>query len=276
MPQRDGSARLGVAFQPVQNQRLQHQLGIGQVPGAILLKRFKEFRIEPIRSLNGQRFADTLGDLYWFVSLDHNEQSLHGLRSLGKLCIRPCASGRIAAQRQLNLIMTLTFIMTIPYCVRMMLGLSRRACVFPGGHLIRVGLRAGFTRCNRRMFVPPGGGMIMQHINGFSKDRVVNPPADRRVDPDAATARGVPGGLPAWITVDLIAETLHVWQPYYAQPLTPEDAIGILLNVGGLFTALSGGDHPACRHPGMPQLSRRAQKRNGPSAGLAKRGGPSG
>ena len=115
----------------------------------------------------------------------------------------------------------------------------------------------------------------MQRINRFSKDKVVNAPVDRRVDPDAA-ARAVPAGLPTWITADLIAETLRVWQPYYAQPLTPEDAIGILLNVGGLFTALSGGDHPACRHPGMPQLSRRAQKRNGPSAGLAKRGGPSG
>ena len=79
----------------------------------------------------------------------------------------------------------------------------------------------------------------MQRTNRFSKDEVVNAPVDRRVDPDAA-ARAVPAGLPAWITADLIAETLRVWQPYYAQPLTPEDAIGILLNVGNLFGVLSG------------------------------------
>jgi len=59
------------------------------MPGTILLKGFKEFGIEPIRSLAGQRFADTLGDLYWFVSLGHNEQSLHSSPSLGKLRIRP-------------------------------------------------------------------------------------------------------------------------------------------------------------------------------------------
>ena len=165
--------------------------------------------------------------------------------------------------------------MTVPYCVRRMLGLSGWACVCSGDHLVRVGLRVDCTRGNSWMFGPPGGGMVMQRINGFSKDR--GAPVDRRVDSDAATAaRGVPAGLPDWITADLIAETLRVWQPYYSEPLTPEDAIGILLNVGGLFTALSGGDHAACRHPDMPQLSRRARKCGVPSAGLAKRGTPSG
>ena len=119
-----------------------------------------------------------------------------------------------------------------------MLGLPGWACVCSGGHLIRVGLRVGFTRGNRRMFAPTGGGMVMQRINGFSKDRVA--PVDRRVDSDAATARAVPAGLPAWITADLIAETLRVWQPYYSEPLTAKDAIGILLNVGNLFGVLSG------------------------------------
>ena len=113
-------------------------------------------------------------------------------------------------------------------------------CCFPAANLIRVGLRVGFTRGNRRMFAPPGGGMVMQRINGFSKDRVLNAPVDRRVDPDAATARAVPAGLPAWITADLIAETLRVWQAYYSEPLTAKDAIGILLNVGNLFGVLSG------------------------------------
>ena len=47
------------------------------MPGTILLKGFKEFRIEPIGSLDGQRFADPLGGLYWLVSFGHNEESLH-------------------------------------------------------------------------------------------------------------------------------------------------------------------------------------------------------
>ncbi len=43
------------------------------MPGAILLKGFKEFRIEPIGSLNGQGPVGALGGLYWFVALGHNE-----------------------------------------------------------------------------------------------------------------------------------------------------------------------------------------------------------
>ena len=64
------------------------------MPGTILLKGFKEFRIEAIRSLNGQGPVGALGGLYWFVSFGHNEQSLQGRRSLGKLCVRPhsCAA----------------------------------------------------------------------------------------------------------------------------------------------------------------------------------------
>ena len=90
MTHRDGTSGLGVTFQPVQNKRLQHQLGISQVPGAILFKGFKEFRIEAIGSLNGQGPVGALGGLCWFGSFGHNEQSLQGRRSLGKLCIRPC------------------------------------------------------------------------------------------------------------------------------------------------------------------------------------------
>ena len=206
------------------------------MPGAILLKGFKEFGIEPIGSLAGQGFAGALGDLYWFGSFGHKRHSLQSAPSLGKLCIRrhSCATP-IDFNNDIdfyndNAILCL-------YDVRVVrLGLCVRAA-----NLMCVGLRVGFTRGNRRMFAPPGGGMIMQRINGFSKDRVINAPVDRRVDPDGATpARAVPAGLPAWITADLIAETLRAWQPYYAQLLTPEDAIGILLNVGNLFGVLSG------------------------------------
>ena len=98
----------------------------------------------------------------------------------------------------------------------------------------------------------------MQRINRFSRDKVANAPVDRRVDPDAA-AGAVPAGLPAWITADLIAETLRVWQPYYAQPLTPEDAIGILLNVGNLFGVLSG----ASKHETVCSISTGQQSGTG-------------
>ena len=90
MPQRQVAAGGSVTFQPVQNQSFQHQLGIGQMAGTILLKGFKEFGVEAIGSLNGQGPVGALGGLYWVVSFGHNEQSLQGRRSLGKLCIRPC------------------------------------------------------------------------------------------------------------------------------------------------------------------------------------------
>jgi hypothetical protein len=49
----------------------------------------------------------------------------------------------------------------------------------------------------------------------------------------------VPLGAPAWISAALIEETLRVWQPYYANPLTVEDAIDIMQAVGQLVKVLS-------------------------------------
>ena len=63
-------------------------------------------------------------------------------------------------------------------------------------------------------------------------------------------------GLPKWITPELIADTVHVWQPYYTEPLTANDAIGILMGVGNLFTVLSGSSHhETFRRPGTGQQS---------------------
>ena len=51
---------------------------------------------------------------------------------------------------------------------------------------------------------------------------------------DALTAQGGPD----WLTPELLAETLRVWQPYYDAPLTENDALAIVANVAGLLDAL--------------------------------------
>lgn len=47
----------------------------------------------------------------------------------------------------------------------------------------------------------------------------------------------VPAGAPRWVTPELLADTLRVWQPYYGN-LTPQDALSIIMNVGNLFDVL--------------------------------------
>jgi hypothetical protein len=54
----------------------------------------------------------------------------------------------------------------------------------------------------------------------------------------------VPAGAPAWVTAELLEHTLRVWQPKYNVPLTPDDALAIILNVGRLFEVLSRGTEP--------------------------------
>jgi hypothetical protein len=54
--------------------------------------------------------------------------------------------------------------------------------------------------------------------------------------PTNGQASGVPPGAPAWVTADLIAETIRVWQPGYNEPITADEALGILLRVGQLFS----------------------------------------
>lgn len=58
-------------------------------------------------------------------------------------------------------------------------------------------------------------------------------------DPLDEAPVAVPPDTPAWITPELIRLTLKVWQPYYAQRLTPEDAVTIVRNAGRLFAVLS-------------------------------------
>lgn len=49
----------------------------------------------------------------------------------------------------------------------------------------------------------------------------------------------VPPGTPEWVTVELIRLTLKVWQKYYKEPLSTQDAVTILLNAGQLFGILA-------------------------------------
>ncbi len=49
----------------------------------------------------------------------------------------------------------------------------------------------------------------------------------------------VPAGAPDWITPELVEATIRVWQPYYKEVLTPEEAVTMITNVGRLYDALS-------------------------------------
>ncbi len=64
----------------------------------------------------------------------------------------------------------------------------------------------------------------------------------------------VPAGAPSWITADLIARTIQVWQPFYENPLTIDDALAMIMNVAVLFEKLAGErHHEAVRRPGPRQ-----------------------
>lgn len=67
----------------------------------------------------------------------------------------------------------------------------------------------------------------------------------QRAEP--ATVR-VPAGAPTWITPELIAQTLRVWQRYYEKPLTPEDALEIITSAGRLMDALADDGWSKPRH----------------------------
>jgi hypothetical protein len=76
----------------------------------------------------------------------------------------------------------------------------------------------------------------------------------RRLSPSAAQTEhsikkcSVPAGAPSWVTSELIAKTLRVWQPYYSERLTEEEALAMILNVAGLREVLSqGAEHETVR-----------------------------
>jgi hypothetical protein len=51
----------------------------------------------------------------------------------------------------------------------------------------------------------------------------------------------VPAGTPAWVTPELIDQTIRVWQPYYREPLKPEDALAMILGVAELHRVIGEG-----------------------------------
>lgn len=55
------------------------------------------------------------------------------------------------------------------------------------------------------------------------------------------TISRVPVGAPAWVTEDLIERTLRVWQPYYRELLTPDDALAMIQAADRLIETLSAG-----------------------------------
>ena len=67
-----------------------------------------------------------------------------------------------------------------------------------------------------------------------------NPKKDCGVAEGARPSIG-PAGTPDWITAELVEQTIRVWQPYYAELLTPEEAVTMILNVGRLYQVLSSG-----------------------------------
>jgi len=51
-----------------------------------------------------------------------------------------------------------------------------------------------------------------------------------------------PKGAPSWVTPELIADTIEVWQPDCGYVLTPEDALEIIISFDQLVGTLEDLD----------------------------------
>ena len=47
-----------------------------------------------------------------------------------------------------------------------------------------------------------------------------------------------PPGSPAWVTSELLRDTIETWRPYYPEQLTVTDALDILLAVSRLVDTI--------------------------------------
>lgn len=68
-------------------------------------------------------------------------------------------------------------------------------------------------------------------------------------DPHGANAT-IPTAAPAWVTPQLLDDTLQAWQPFFKRTLTPTDALEILLDWGRLLDLLESEDDQAVRGAG--------------------------
>lgn len=59
-------------------------------------------------------------------------------------------------------------------------------------------------------------------------------PRESKLPVDSFSVR-VPAGAPLWVTPELIAHTIRVWQPFYADRLIPEDALEIIMGADRMF-----------------------------------------
>jgi hypothetical protein len=62
----------------------------------------------------------------------------------------------------------------------------------------------------------------------------------------------LPDGRPAWVSDELVDDTIRLWSPRYPEPLTEDDAVEMLLRVGELHD-LASGHPPAARPDGDSQ-----------------------
>jgi hypothetical protein len=63
---------------------------------------------------------------------------------------------------------------------------------------------------------------------------------EQRADAGAPVA-SLPAATPGWITPDLVAYTIRVWQPRYPSTLSTEDAIDIISGAARLLRVLCSG-----------------------------------
>ena len=93
----------------------------------------------------------------------------------------------------------------------------------------------------------PGRTAVVLMSRNPRQQRVVR--SDRQTDEVT-----VPPGAPSWVTPELIAHTLRVWQPYYREQLIPEDALDMILSVGRIVEVVQrGGGHETVCCPGPGQ-----------------------
>jgi hypothetical protein len=69
--------------------------------------------------------------------------------------------------------------------------------------------------------------------------------SSRKAAQQISTTVVVPSGAPSWVTPELIAHTLRVWQRFTEELLTPDDALEIIMGAGQLIESFGGNRRQA-------------------------------